>query len=307
MRYEKPCLTTGEQADLLLARGMRADRDALAARLDEVGYYRLSGYWHIFKRSGSEEFCEGATLDRVWRLYAFDRQFRLVVLDAVERVEVYMRSQLARLLASEGGPFGFEEAGSLPRMSASGHERFMGRCRDAYARSREPFALHFRRAYGDEHELPPYWMLVNLMDFGMIVSLYKGAPVSVRRAIADGLGVSARVLDSWLVTTNTVRNICAHHGRLWNRVIGTPPMIPRASEWHEPFEVEGRRIFGTLTVLSYLLARVAPGTSWRARLLALVGGLPRGDRGRMGFSEGWEGCPMWGPWAADGRGAAVSR
>ena len=49
MKYEKPFLTFGEQADRLLSRGMAADRDILIEHLQDVGYYRLSGYWHIFK------------------------------------------------------------------------------------------------------------------------------------------------------------------------------------------------------------------------------------------------------------------
>lgn len=135
------------------------------------------------------------------------------MLDAIERVEVYMCVQLAYLLAEQTGPFGFLECNNLPRLKGDAYSKFMGRCRDAYERSREPFAIHFRAKYGDKHELPPYWMLVNLMDFGMVVTLYKGAPVPVRKEIADELGVSTRVLDSWLGTTNTVRNICAYHGR----------------------------------------------------------------------------------------------
>lgn len=298
MEYAKPFLTFEQQADRLLARGMEADRDVLTRHLRDVGYYRLSGYWHIFKKGDGDGFWEGTTFGRVWGLYVFDRQFRLVVLDAVERVEVCLRTQLAYLLAEESGPFGFLERSSLPRLDKEGYDKFMGRCHDAYRRSREPFAVHFRDTYGDAHELPPYWMLVNLMDFGMVVTLYKGAPVDVRKKIAADLGVSTRVLDSWLVTINTVRNICAHHGRLWNRVIGTPPMIPRAKEWHEPFEVRGDKIFGTLTVLSYLLERVAPETGWRDRLFALTEGCSEADRRRMGFADGWQECPLWSRYVA---------
>lgn len=99
---------------------------------------------------------------------------------------------------------------------------------------------------------------MNVMDFGMVVTFYKGAPVLVRKSIADDLSASTKVLDSWLVTVDTVCNICAHHGRIWNRVIGNTPMIPSASEWHEPFEVRNGKMFGTLTVLSYLLERGWP-------------------------------------------------
>ena len=106
--YKKPWLTFEEQADLLIVeRGLVADRDDLIAHLANVGYYRLSGYWFIFKRKPEadkegekdERFVEGTTFDQIWKLYTFDRQFRLIVLDAIERVEVYFRTQLAYELA----------------------------------------------------------------------------------------------------------------------------------------------------------------------------------------------------------------
>lgn len=298
MEYTKPFLTFDQQADLLEKRGLVANRDDLIRHLQDVGYYRLSGYWHIHKKRGSDDFWEGVTFKRVWDMYVFDRQFRLVVLDAVERVEVYMRTQLAYLLAEQTGSFGFQDNANLPRLDADEYSKFMDKCDNAYKRAREgePFAKHFHDKYGDKHDLPPYWVLVNVMDFGMVVTLYKGSPVPVRQKIASDLGVSSKVLNSWLVTINTVRNICAHHGRLWNRVIGNPPKIPKAIEWHDPYEVENGKIFGTLTVLSYLLERVAPDTNWRKRLLDMVLRLSSKNQERMGFVGDWRECPFWKPY-----------
>lgn len=193
--YKKPWLTLDEQADLLIGeRGLIADRDQLISHLASVGYYRLSGYWYIFKRSaqtggsGDERFLEGTTFDEIWKLYTFDRQFRLVVLDAIERVEIYFRTQLAYRLAGETGAFGFEDRDNLPRLGRDEYDEFIGRCTEELERSREPFAIHFRETYGDRHTLPPYWILVNLMDFGTMLRLYNGAPVGIRNDLAGGLG-----------------------------------------------------------------------------------------------------------------------
>ena len=308
MEYAKPWLTFGEQADLLInERGLVADREQLVSHLRDVGYYRLSGYWYIFKRKPEadgegckdERFVEGTTFDEIWKLYTFDRQFRLMVLDAIERVEIYFRTQLAYELAGETGGFGFFDRKNLPRLEWRDYLDFMRRCTEELDRSREPFAIHFKETYGDEHDLPPYWILVNLMDFGTMLRLYNGASVEIRNKLSGDLGVSSRVLKSWLVAINTTRNICAHHGRLWNRGIGTRPIIPTKSkypEWHEPFTVRSDNMFGMLTVLSYLLERIAPGTHWRTRLFRLLERLNPDELKRMGFSEGWKECPLWKPY-----------
>lgn len=93
--------------------------------------------------------------------------------------------------------------------------------------------------------------------------------------------------ESWLVALNTVRNCCAHHSRLWNKTLGAKPMIPRDdTAWHEPHEVGNHKMFGTLTVLSYMLETIAPATSWRSRLLDLMEErLPREEWRAMGFGD----------------------
>lgn len=296
MEYTKPALTYEQQADLAISRGLVADHNQLAERLRKAGYYRLSGYWHIFKDPKTGLFREGTTLERVWDLYSFDRELKLAAFDAIERVEVYLRTQLAYELAHAAGPFGYLDRRNLPNLDTPAYDELMRRCRKAFKRSREPFALHFKQVYGDKHELPPYWMMVNAMDFGMVFTLYRGAPSEVRKKIARDLGIAPRVLDSWLLAINTTRNVCAHHGRLWNRVLGTRALVPRAKNdprWHEPYKVESGRTFMVLTVLSCLIETIAPDSNWQAKVLELVATRSKADLAHMGFTQGWQHCPFW--------------
>lgn len=302
MRYTKPWLSYEQQADRLVNRGLLCDRQELIKRLVDVGYYRLSGYLYIFKldpTGGDESFVPGTSLDKVWELYTFDRQLRLITLDAIERVEVYMRTQLAYLLAETSGPFGYLDKTTLPNMDYRAYGKFMTRCFGAYDRSRTLFIEHFKNKYGDSHELPPYWTLVNIMDFGMMLTLFRGSPDSVKKSIAGELEVPPEVLESWLLTLNTVRNVCAHHDRLWNRRLGNQMKIPRRRrypEWHDPYEVPNSNTCGLLTVLSYVLERIAPGTSWHGKLEMLLNAREEDDLRRMGFGEGWRECPLWSRW-----------
>lgn len=88
MNYGKPFLTYEQQAELLLERGMVVERDVLINHLRNVGYYRLGGYWFIWKQD-DERFISGTTFSRIWRAYTFDRQLRLAVFDGIERIEIY--------------------------------------------------------------------------------------------------------------------------------------------------------------------------------------------------------------------------
>ncbi|WIM72120.1 Abi family protein [Corynebacterium suedekumii] len=111
MSYAKPYLTVPEQLDLLRVRGCDIGDQASAEELlTRVGYYRLSGYWYPFRQSSQvngetvvlDNFISGTTLSAISELYEFDRRLRLLVLDAIERVEVAMRFQVGHTLGSRG-------------------------------------------------------------------------------------------------------------------------------------------------------------------------------------------------------------
>ncbi|MGH8020842.1 MAG: Abi family protein, partial [Opitutaceae bacterium] len=116
MKYAKVPLSFEDQADLLLQRGLVADRDKLLARLRAVNYYRLSGYLFPF-RQPDETFRAGTTLDLVWRRCVFDRRLRLLLLDAVERIEVAVRTRAAHCFVTKHGCFGHLDACHLPKLS----------------------------------------------------------------------------------------------------------------------------------------------------------------------------------------------
>lgn len=114
MEYAKPYLTFEELADKVQGRGHGGDREKLLFSLQTVGYYRLSGYWHIFHKD--DVFFEDATIEKVMRVYDFDRQFRLITFNALEHIEVYFRTQLAHKLSRDYGAFGYLEDSTFSRL-----------------------------------------------------------------------------------------------------------------------------------------------------------------------------------------------
>ena len=119
MIYAKSALTVEQQADQLIARGLVAERSELIARLKVVNYYRLSGYLYPFRVRGADAkptdtFAPGTTLDMIWRRYNFDRRLRILLLDAIERIEVAVRTRLVYHFVLAHGPFGHLAASNLP-------------------------------------------------------------------------------------------------------------------------------------------------------------------------------------------------
>jgi abortive infection bacteriophage resistance protein len=145
-----------------------------------------------------------------------------------------------------------------------------------------------------------------MIDRLRVVTLFRGSHPDVRKAVAARFGVHDVVLSSWLLALNTVRNICAHHGRLWNRELGTKPKIPAKDQtWHTPVAVGNDRIFGILTICRHCLRHIAPQSRWPDRWRELLAAYPYVPRGSMGIPKNWLECPIWAPAAPSTASAAA--
>lgn len=294
MNYAKLPLTYEQQADLLLARGMVADRGQLIDHLRSVNYYRLTAYWYPFKRPDSS-FEPGTSLDVVWNRYTFDRQLRLLVMDAIERVEVAVRSRLVYELVHRYGPFAHLDPAAWPGVLPAERQRFIDDVHDAAQRSREAFIDHFRRNYDEFPDLP-LWVVAEIMTFGNMLTLFRRVGMHAQRTIANQFNLAGRVLESWLLSLNYVRNLCAHHSRLWNRELAIKPQIPdprHHPEWHQPAPIANDFVFAVLSLLRHLTSVIAPQSGWRDRLFDLFDRYPAIPIAHMGIPEDWRGRDLW--------------
>lgn len=296
VKYAEPVLSFEQQADQLLGRGIQADRHRLIETLSLVNYQRLSAYWHPFKRADGT-FAPGTTLDKIWRRYTFDRQMRLLVMDAVERVEVaVLRTWTVEHHARRYGPFGYRDAKNFrPEFATSDHQRLVDEIDQATSRSREPFVIQFRTEYASEPGLP-LWMAAEVASFGTLFTFYRYLHLPEQKQLSGKLGLPANVLQSWLFCMNYIRNLCAHHSRLWNRELGIRPLVPdqkNMPEWHVPVSPDNRRTFAVLTLLRWLLLRIAPQSQWANRLCELLKKYPDIPLQLAGFPAAWETSPIW--------------
>jgi len=296
MKYVKPPLTIADQVNLLFQRGMVGNPQFMERQLTAVNYYRLSGYWYTFRRSDNS-FKPGTSFDKVWTTYVFDRHLRLLVMDATERIEIAVRSLMAYHHAHEHGAFAYaKDSLSLPKMSPDDHSKFLARITEETERSKETFVRHFEAKYGDSHPYLPVWMVTEVMSFGSILTFFRNSSSKVKTAVASEFGMPHKVFESWLLSLNTIRNLVAHHARLWNRVFGLKPIIPRIADypdWHTPVKVENKKVFAILTICRHCLREIAPQSKWMERLETLLAGFPTIPKSYMGIPDNWKECPIW--------------
>jgi abortive infection bacteriophage resistance protein len=303
MEYPKEALRFEDQADRLLERGLAADRGELISRLQAVSYYRLAGYLHPFRLRDEQDkaldrFVEGTNLETVWRRYCFDRRLRVLVLDAIERVEVSVRTKLIFHFAHANGPFGYCDDANLPKLSIGDYLEWRTALQEETDRSKETFKKHFFDKYGDHHRNLPVWMLAELMSMGSLLTFFKGVEPDLKRRVAEEYGLPDEVTMSWLRSLNAARNICAHHSRFWNRVLGYPPMLPnprKFPDWHGENKLPTDRCGIILMICRHMLRMISPSSRWHERVEDLFKEYSDVPRSSMGLSETWTNHPIWNP------------
>jgi abortive infection bacteriophage resistance protein len=293
-RFEKPAKIIEELIDLCENRGLVVDNREKARRFFQyAGYYRLSGYMLPFqkKKHGGDthDFVDGTSINDIIDLYIFDRKLRLLVMDAVERIEVAIRSVISDTMSVAYAPHWFVNASNFK--DSFGYEKFMEKVEEAVKEvgRHQTFINHYTSTY-DEPVHPPSWMLFEILHFGTVSKIYSGLPLPHQKDIAEQFGVHYKVLTSWLHTISSLRNICAHHARLWNRVFGISPK--RVKSLQEHFE-RNDRFYAQAVTIKVLLDKIAGHSLWAKKLKDLFGEYPNVPKNHMGFPENWDQSDLW--------------
>lgn len=291
--FNKPAISIAEQIEQLRSRGMEIpDQAAAELHIRHINYYRLGAYWLPFEADhATHSFKEGTTFQQVLDLYIFDREFRILVLDAIERIEVSLRAVWAHTLAMEYGPHAHLDS-TIVR-DASRWRDFLSTVLRELGRSNEVFIKHMLDRYVEV--VPPIWATCEIMTLGSLSKWFENTgPKRTKTKIADVYGLNQDVLESWCKHLTYVRNICAHHSRLWNREFTITPAVPRTIPAAMVGQVmpNNRGVYNTLVILLHMMDTVSPDHTWRKRLKALLRTCVL-ELAHMGFPNDWEVRPIW--------------
>ncbi|SEE18637.1 Abortive infection bacteriophage resistance protein [Arthrobacter alpinus] len=321
--YDRPHLSFEEQVAILESRGLDCSGCDAPSSLAKVGYYRLSAYTYPFRKPlepgdseetpiqfRSAEFSAGYKLSDALKLYDFDNSLRLLCTEAMKVVEIGLRVQIAYVLGRRDR-FGYLNRESLDeracnREAPDGDGDMFDYWRRRYDRLKrqaaaEDFVRHYMLKYDGRL---PIWVAVEVLDFGGVIRLFSLLNRNDQNEIARTWGVNdGRRLHKWLLNLGTVRNICAHHSRLWNRVLNYeiakfPPSIVDPELTHIAEHIFPKKLYPSLAVLAYLVPRMDARTNWprtlrtkiKLKFPSLIGISPEEN---MGFPSGWDELPLW--------------
>ena len=296
MEYSKPTLTIDEQISLLKGRNLIInDNKKAKLTLSTINYYRLSAYLYPYRiiDNPDQKFISNISLEDILKLYSFDRKLRLLVFDAIERIEIAFRTQFVLEMSLKYHPFWYFDENlfyenDIFKVILKGFE-------DEYLRSKEVFIAHYKNKY-DDPKLPPSWMSIELFTLGKLSKHYSNLKyLADKKMIAKYFQIDYSVFESWIHSISYIRNICAHHNRLWNRVLAIKPVTPKktSSIWLTNQNINPQKLYLFLSILKYLLNIINPETSFSTRLKNLFLDYKNVDIAKMGFPIDWQEEELW--------------
>ena len=313
--FNKPPLTYEKQVELLLSRGLIVtDRKRAERHLANISYYRLSAYMLPYKKKENgiiiDAFKEGTTWDDIYDLYVFDRKLRLLVFDAIERLEVAIRTQIIYQLSHKYGSHWQDNAHIfMPsrevtlrdgrKITIDVYREIQSHIKEQLHSNRaEVFIQHYHNKY-DTPENPPSWMSVEIMYFNHLSKICTGLKNRADiNGIASYFALPPKTFCSWLHTMNYVRNICAHHSRLWNRDLNIVPeklSFSKRLVWiNTPDTAKRSKNYYFFCMINYMLQVANPTSQFKTKLKELLEEYKNViSLDSMGFPQGWDKEKMW--------------
>lgn len=297
MQFKKPPTTIAQQIDILKERGLLfKDENKASHYLSNISYYRLRAYTFPFQDelSSDHAFKGEVFFEDILSVYVFDRKLRLFVFNAIEKIEIAIRTKIIYHFSLTHGSHWHENASLYLNNS-----RFIKDLDDLYKeidRSAETFIKHYTQKYTSP-DYPASWMSLEVASIGLLSKLFcnlRNCPE--KKAICHDLGLKHySILESWLHSICHIRNICAHHGRLWNRRFTAHPELPKNPI--NPFlsnnNINRNKLYAILSCMTYLLDNISPQNNFNANLKTLIESCDLITIKEMGFPKGWEKEVIW--------------
>ena len=280
--FTKTHLTYDEQIALLESRGLTISNKELATKkLKHISYYRLSAYFLPFQ-SQKDLFITDTRFEEILRVYYFDKALRRIIFDAIETIEVNVRADIVYNLSKQTGAFGYRDKNNL-NIGDADYANLMQSIQRETDRSKEAFVSHFKKTYNSD--VLPVWMVMEIISFSTLSKFFK-ALKSEHESITTSLDIPPKVLKSWLHVINHIRNICAHHGRLWNKQFAIKALVPKKIEDFKGLRND--KIFILVLLLQYMFKGLDAVDGFKEKIEALLREYPEIPLEAMGFPEDWK-------------------
>ena len=306
MTYTKQPLSIEQQIEKLKRRGLLIkDENSAANYLSNISYYRLRAYTFPFQDNKNDEndHCfirKDICFEDIIDLYCFDRHLRALVLNALEKIEVAIRTKFVyeySIKTSDSHWF-------MDKKLFYNVDKFdiiKEKITEDVNRSDEDFIKHYYSKYNFP-ALPPAWMTLETLSFGNLSKLIANLDCKsdAYKNISTVFGLpNSFILENWIYAFSVIRNYCAHHSRIWNKRFHVEIKLPYNTTF--PFiertiinSIRKNKLFAILCCIQYISKIISPQSNFKNNLIKSIneGGKLLNIKD-MGFHPDWLNFNVW--------------
>nr|WP_314709555.1 Abi family protein [uncultured Comamonas sp.] len=327
--YAKLPLAVPDVLTKLRAQGLIiGDAQKASDVLSRVNYFRIRGYLYPYldlanvpAAPAPKNFKAGATFEQALQMYRFDEGLKKLIFNLMPDIEVALRTVLdATMCKAAGHGFWYLEKKWFKGKHPS---KIIDSLSSSFCNSSENYAQHFQQTYfnnisGIYKHLPPFWVLFELSTIGQLHEFYVNIDENAPSFPATSLPCNT-VLDkmaknrmgadqykdlrTWVKMLRAIRNICAHHGRLWNKNVLAPQGITNKVSIPFPMVHTGsttpktNTVYASLIVLRLMSKKLGIDDGIKDGLLALLATHPEANLPpqlfAMGIPPNWHQDSVW--------------
>ena len=297
--YDKPAKTLDEQAQILLDRGLKGiSKTDLMSKLSSINYYRLRGYTYPYQDNSDPDtpFFTTNCWNTIWADYVLDSRLRSFLFECISHIEIALKTQLTLNMSLGHEPTWYTEKDYF--YNENNFSSDFSELLKNWSRSKEKFKEHYENDYNSA-KLPPSWIIFETATFGVMSKFYGNLDnsVSEKDLIAQYFGFPhgcSSHLKSWLQNINIIRNICAHHSRLFSKTnIVTPSYPPVLPDKWLVLGFAQNKVYSSICIIKRLLDYCAPDFDFMEKFTSLMSTATDEQKRTMGFPVGWESEPLF--------------
>lgn len=298
-------LTIEQQIANLKSRGMILDVDYTRNILRKISYSRLKGFWWDMIDAPTNLFRANSQFKLVVERYDFDKNLRVILFNAIETIEIALRTKLINILSIRHGSLWYLNGNLFSDQKR--HEEHVLVLKREFNRSKDRAVINYKKSNAGmwfpsklTGENPDSWFIFEYATLGTLSKFYENLlPASpLRSAIANEFGMYiSSDFSSWLKSITELRNIIAHHSRLWRRNLTSVPATPSKLpvDWISSLVPADVRVkpYYVISAILYLVNVIDPSNTIKQQILHLVRNHPKINIEAYGFVGEWEREPVW--------------
>lgn len=215
----KPATTYEQQYNLLINRGLICgSKREVISFLKENSYYRFTGYLKLYTKQSCDDFIDGLTFDRMMKIYTFDSEMRSLINKLVAQIEVSVRTQLAYNLSNQLDPLCYKKKEYFIDYEFFKKTKSIIKV-DIGKASSDPMVKHF------DSTKVPFWVIIEIISLGTVSKLYANLKSRYKKLVSSGTyySINYKYFENYLNVCTSLRNTCAHRGRLYGKRFTTSP------------------------------------------------------------------------------------